>query len=107
MPICNLDDERIKSLGGDLDFVKRMGDPSIFYHPSEIESRVKAAKYKSKGVNYTKDFFRALRNEDENKYGYNMRDLLHMYNDENLEKIFNLKNGGELSKGEAELEETN
>lgn len=103
----NLDDGRIKSLGGDLDFVKRMGDPSIFYHPSEIESRVKAAKYKSKGVNYTKDFFKALRNEDENKYGYNMRDLLHMYNDENLEKIFNLKNGGELSKGESELEETN
>ena len=92
----NLDDERIKSLGGDLDFVKRSGDPNIFYQPSELEARIKAAKYKSKGVNYTKDFFKELRN-DENKYGYNMRDLLHMYNDENLEKIFSLKDGGTLS----------
>jgi len=25
-----------------------------------------------------------------------MRDLLHMYNDENLEKLFNMKNGGTI-----------
>lgn len=102
----SLNDNRIIELGGDLDFVKRTGDPNVFYDPSEIEARIKAAKYKTKGQNYTKDFFKELRS-NENKFGYNMRDLLHMYNDENLEKIFNLKNGGELSKGESEQEETN
>jgi hypothetical protein len=37
-----------------------------------------------------------------------MRDLLHMYNDENLEKIFNLKKGGILKTQEetSEIEET-
>lgn len=102
----SLNDNRIIELGGDLDFVKRTGDPNIFYHPSEIEARIKAAKYKTKGQNYTKDFFRELRS-NENKYGYNMRDLLHMYNDENLEKIFNLKTGGNLPEQSSEQEETN
>jgi hypothetical protein len=37
-----------------------------------------------------------------------MRDLLHMYNDENLEKIFNLKKGGSLGNNDIlEIEETN
>lgn len=102
----SLNDNRIIELGGDLDFVKRTGDPNVFYHPSEIEARIKAAKYKTKGQNYTKDFFKELRN-NENKYGYNMRDLLHMYNDENLEKIFNLKTGGNLPEQSSEQEETN
>ena len=37
-----------------------------------------------------------------------MRDLLYMYNDENLEKIFNLKQGGNIKESElVKLEETN
>jgi hypothetical protein len=37
-----------------------------------------------------------------------MRDLLYMYNDENLEKIFNLKKGGSIKESElVKLEETN
>jgi hypothetical protein len=103
----NLNDETIVQLGGDLAFVKRVdGDPGHFYNPSELESRIKAAKYKTKGQAYTKEFFKELRS-DENKYGYNMRDLLHMYNDENLEKIFNLKKGGSLGCADIpEIEET-
>lgn len=97
----NLNDQRIQELGGDLNFVKRTGDPGNFYHPSEIEARLKAAKFMSQGQSYTKDFFNSLR-KDENKYGYNMRDLLHMYNDENLEKLFNtslqsFKDGGSIN----------
>jgi hypothetical protein len=46
--------------------------------------------------------------KDENKYGNNMRDLLHMYNDDNLVKIFSLKRGGSLGdKDIPEIEETN
>jgi hypothetical protein len=38
-----------------------------------------------------------------------MRDLLYMFNDENLEKIFNLKKGGTLGEEleTPEIEETN
>ena len=105
----NLNDDRITELGGDLNFVKRHeGDPGHFYHPSELEARIMAAKFKSQGQAYTKDFFKNLRS-DENKYGYNMRDLLYMFNDENLEKIFNLKKGGTLGEEleTPEIEETN
>ena len=104
----DLDDDVIKNLGGDLQFVKRIdGDPGHFYHPSELEARIKAAKYITPNQKYSKEFFKNLRN-DENKYGYNMRDLLHMYNDENLEKIFNLKKGGSLGNNDIpEIEETN
>lgn len=103
----NLNDQRIQELGGDLQFVNRTGDPNEFYNPSELEARIKAAKYKTQGQNYTKDFFRELRNNPE-KYGYNMRDLLYMYNDENLEKIFNLKQGGTIKESDelVKLEET-
>lgn len=104
----NLNDDKIIELGGDINFVKRFeNDPGHFYHPSELEARIKAAKFNSQGQEYTKDFFKNLRS-DENKYGYNMRDLLHMYNDENLEKIFNLKKGGILKTQEetSEIEET-
>jgi hypothetical protein len=45
--------------------------------------------------------------KDENKYGNNMRDLLHMYNDDNLVKIFSLKKGGSLKENDIpETEET-
>lgn len=104
----NLNDNRIIELGGDLNFVKRFeGDPGHFYHPSELEARIKAAKFKSQGQNYTRDFFKDLRS-DESKYGYNMRDLLYMFNDENLEKIFNLKKGGTIGEEleTPEIEET-
>jgi hypothetical protein len=81
-------------------------DPGHFYHPSELEARIKAAKFKTKGQNYTKEFFQNLRQE-ENKYGNNMRDLLHMYNDDNLVKIFSLKKGGSLGDSDVpEIEET-
>jgi hypothetical protein len=46
----NLNDDRIIELGGDLQFVKRFeNDPSHFYHPSELEARIKAAKFKTQG----------------------------------------------------------
>lgn len=103
----NLNDDKIINLGGDLNFVKRFeNDPGHFYHPSELEARVRAAKFKTNGKKYTQDFFKELR-QNENTYGDNMRDLLHMYNDSNLEKIFNLKNGGLLKEFEVpEIKET-
>lgn len=102
----NLNDNRITELGGDLNFVKRFeGDPGHFYHPSELEARVKAAKYMSKGQNYTEEFFQDARSTDENKWGDNMRDLLHMFNNKNLVKIFNLKKGGTIGE-ELEAPET-
>ena len=94
----NLNDEKISGFGGDLQFVKRTGDPSEFYNPSELESRIKAAKYKTKDQNYTKEFFQNLR-KNENQYGYNMRDLLHMFNDDNLVKIFNLNSTSKYEEG--------
>ena len=104
----NLNDDRIVELGGNLDFVKRTGDPGDFYNPSELEARIMAAKYKTQGQHYNKEFFQNLRS-DENKFGYNMRDLLYMFNNENLEKIFNLKKGGSLGEEleTPEIEETN
>ena len=102
-----LDDDRIIELGGDLNFVKVFEEnPQIFYDPSELEARIKAAKFKTKGQTYTKEFFQNLRN-DEMKYGYNMRDLLYMYNDDNLVKIFSLKRGGSVGDSDVpEIEET-
>ncbi len=84
----DLNDDRIQELGGDLQFVKRTGNPGDFYDPSEIEARLNASKYQTRGQNYTKEFFQNLR-QNEDQYGYNMRDLLHMYNDDNLVKLFN------------------
>ena len=103
----SLNDDRIIELGGDLQFVKRFeNDPGHFYHPSELEARIKAAKFKTQGQAYTTEFFQNLR-KDENKYGNNMRDLLHMYNDDNLVKIFSLKRGGSLGDSDIpEIEET-
>jgi hypothetical protein len=40
------------------------------------------------GITPDVNFFRELRNTPE-KYGDNLRDLLYMYNDINLEKLFN------------------
>jgi hypothetical protein len=61
----------------------------------------------TQGEQYTKEFFKNLRS-NENQYGYNMRDLLYMFNDDNLEKIFNLKKGGTLGEEleTPEIEET-
>ena len=85
----NLDDNRIIELGGDLDYVKRFeGDPNHFYNPEELGARISAARYRTRKVpEYNIEFFKNLR-KNENMYGDNMRDLLHMYNDENLYKIF-------------------
>lgn len=83
-----LDDAKLQKFGADLEFVKRTGDPGEFYQPSELEARLKAAKFMSQGSVYNKEFFRNLRN-NENKYGDNMRDLLRMFNDDYLEKLFN------------------
>lgn len=95
----NLNDDRLSKLGADLNFVKRTGDPGEFYQPAELEARLKAAKYKSKGQNYTKEFFQKLRNS-ELEYGQNMRDLLHMFNDDTLVRLFGVskfKEGGAIN----------
>ena len=87
----DLDDHRITELGGDLEFVKRFeNDPGYFYSPEELGARITAAKFRTKGQEYTPEFFANLRN-NENQYGDNMRDLLHMYDDKTLAKIFNIR----------------
>lgn len=83
-----LDDTKLQKFGADLEFVKRTGDPGDFYNPSELEARLKAAKFMSQGSLYDKEFFRNLRN-NENMYGDNMRDLLRMFDDDHLERLFN------------------
>lgn len=101
----NLNDERIQELGGDLNFVKRFeNDPGHFYHPSEVLARVSAGNYmlKQNGVIPDKNFFKELRNTP-GKYGNNLRDLLYMYNDENLEKLFSIskfEKGGKINMQE-------
>lgn len=101
----DLDDEKIQELGGDLDFLKRPGtDPSYFYHPSEVLARVSAGNYilKQNGIIPDKNFFKELRNIPD-KYGNNLRDLLYMYNDENLEKLFSIskfEKGGKINMQE-------
>ena len=54
----------------------------------------------SQGSSYNKKFFRNLRN-NENRYGDNMRDLLRMFDDDHLEKLFNtvskFQNGGSIN----------
>lgn len=94
----SLDDSKLKQFGADLNFVKRTGDPSDFYNPSELEARLKAAKFMSQGQNYTKEFFRNLRN-NETQYGDNMRDLLRMFNDDYLERLFNLDSAQKFQEG--------
>ena len=95
-----LDDTKLQKFGADLKFVKRTGDPGDFYNPSELEARLKAAKFMSQGSSYNKKFFRNLRN-NENRYGDNMRDLLRMFDDDHLEKLFNtvskFQNGGSIN----------
>ena len=95
----NLNDEKIQNFGGNLQFVKRFeGDPGHFYSPEELGARISAAKFRTKGNNYTPEFFKYLRT-NENQYGDNMRDLLYMYNDENLSKIFNIGNTQAFKQG--------
>ena len=96
----NLDDEKIIELGGDLDYVKRFeGDPNHFYNPEELGARLSAAAYRTRNaIDYSEDFFEKLR-QDENKYGDNMRDLLHMYNNKNLAQIFSFFRNNQGSSG--------
>ena len=94
----SLNDNKLLQFGADLDFVKRTGDPSDFYNPSELEARLKAAKFMSQGQNYTKDFFKNLRS-NENQYGDSMRDLLRMFNDDYLEKLFNINSAQKFQEG--------
>lgn len=93
----DLSDSKISELGGDLKFVNRTGNPQEFYDPSELLARLFAAKYKTQGNSYTKEFFKNAR-ANETKYGYNFRDLLHMYNDDNLVKLFSFKLNNEYKK---------
>ena len=86
----DLSDSKISELGGDLKFVNRTGNPQEFYDPSELLARLFTAKYKTQGKSYTKEFFKDAR-KDEAEYGHNFRDLLHMYNDDNLVKLFSYK----------------
>lgn len=99
----NLNDKVLKELGADIAFVKRFNnDPGHFYSPEELGARVVAANnmLKDAGVsNITEEFIKNAR-LNENKYGDNFRDLLHMYNDKNLVQIFNIvssyKKGGSI-----------
>lgn len=93
----DLSDSKISELGGDLKFVNRTGNPQEFYDPSELLARLFTAKYKTQGNSYTKEFFKNARS-NETKYGYNFRDLLHMYNDDNLVKLFSFKLNNEHKK---------
>ena len=97
----DLSDSKISELGGDLKFVNRTGNPQEFYDPSELLARLFAAKYKTQGNSYTKEFFKNAR-ANETKYGYNFRDLLHMYNDDNLVKLFSFKLNNEYKKDNME-----
>ena len=97
----DLSDSKISKLGGDLKFVNRTGNPQEFYDPSELLARLFAAKYKTQGNSYTKEFFKNAR-ANETKYGYNFRDLLHMYNDDNLVKLFSFKLNNEHKKDNME-----
>lgn len=97
----DLSDSKISELGGDLKFVNRAGNPQEFYDPSELLARLFAAKYKTQGNSYTKEFFKNARS-NETKYGYNFRDLLHMYNDDNLVKLFSFKLNNEHKKDNTE-----
>ena len=97
----DLSDSKISELGGDLKFVNRTGNPQEFYDPSELLARLFAAKYKTQGNSYTKEFFKNAR-ANETKYGYNFRDLLYMYNDDNLVKLFSFKLNNEHKKDNTE-----
>ena len=92
----DLTDDKIQSLGGDLEFVKRLDND--LYNPIKLGAKVSAAHSKIKNNKYTPDFFKKMR-ENENQFGDNMRDLLHMYNDENLSKIFNYYSNKGITAG--------
>ena len=103
----DLNDEKLTRMGADLPFVKRFeGDPGHFYSPEEVGARRAAASYmlKQAGVKSIDDTFLNEARKDELKYGNNFRDLLHMYNNENLLQLDLLGNqfaeGGNLFSGE-------
>ena len=99
----NLNDEVLNQFGADMSFVKRFNDdPGHFYSPEELGARAVSSQQmlKNAGVQYVTDDFLKNARTNENGYGDNFRDLLHMYDNENLIKIFNsmqnFKKGGIL-----------
>lgn len=85
----NLNDQKLKEFGANLEFVKRI-DPNHFYQPEELGARVAVARKILKDVDINEEFLNNLR-KNENKYGNNVRDLLKMFNNENLIQILNMK----------------
>ena len=90
----DLNDEKLLNFGADLDFIKRNeNDPNYFYSPEELLGRIEASR-QSVGDSWwkleTPSFFKELKETDENKYGDNLRDLLHMYNPETLAEMFKI-----------------
>lgn len=93
----NLNDQRLSELGADLQFVKRLeNDPGHFYSPEELGARVTSASkmLKNAGVKAVDKAFLQEARRNELLYGNNFRDLLHMYNDDNLVNIFGLAKYG-------------
>lgn len=86
----------------DMNFINRTGDPREFYDKSELTNRVRGAKFKTQGQNYSPEFFMNARN-NETQYGDNMRDLLHMFDDNTLSKIFSIE---KYSKGKRLIKRT-
>jgi hypothetical protein len=85
----NLNDNKLLNMGADLKFVKRT-DPNHFFQPEELGARVAVARKILKDVDINEEFLNNLR-KNENKYGDNVRDLLKMFNNENLIQILNMK----------------
>lgn len=85
----NLNDNKLLNMGADLKFIKRT-DPNHFFQPEELGARVAVARKILKDVDINEEFLNNLR-KNENKYGDNVRDLLKMFNNENLIQILNMK----------------
>jgi hypothetical protein len=112
-----LNDDKLRKFGTDLQFVKRFeNDPGHFFNPEEVLGRIEAARYMlGKDIyNISPQFFIDLKENDELKYGDNLRDLLHMYNPQILTEIFKkarlhmnpkLKEGGIIKAEEPSNEE--
>jgi hypothetical protein len=85
----NLNDNKLLNMGADLKFVKRT-DPNHFFQPEELGARVAVTRKILKDVDINEEFLNYLR-KNENKYRNNVRDLLKMFNNENLIQILNMK----------------
>lgn len=85
-----LNDDKLRQLGADLNFVNRTGDPNQYYSPEELGARVQASLSQINGMEgITPEWIESIR-KNENQYGDNFRDLLRMYNNINLSKILNI-----------------